>query len=74
MSKKACTPDNAACEGFFVRLKNEMYYDRSWTDTSMEDFIDQVDSYIRWYNEQRTKLKLGGLSPVEYRRALQITA
>lgn len=23
MSKKACSPDNAACEGFFGRLKNE---------------------------------------------------
>ncbi len=28
MSKKGCTPDNAACEGFFGRLKNEMYYNR----------------------------------------------
>ena len=74
MSKKACTSDNAACEGFFGRLKNEMFYNRSWADTSMEDFIDQVDEYIRWYNEQRIKVKLGGLSPVEYRRALQTAA
>lgn len=35
MSKKGCTPDNAACEGFFGRLKNEMYYDRSWRDVSL---------------------------------------
>ena len=46
MSKKACTSDNAACEGFFGRLKNEMFYNRSWADTSMEDFIDQVDEYM----------------------------
>ena len=26
MSRKACTTDNAACEGFFGRLKNEMYF------------------------------------------------
>jgi hypothetical protein len=26
MSKKGCSPDNAACEGFFLRLKNEMFY------------------------------------------------
>jgi putative transposase len=25
MSKKGCFPDNAACEGFFGRLKNEMF-------------------------------------------------
>jgi len=74
MSKKGCTPDNAACEGFFGRLKNEMYYNRSGTNISMTDFIDQVDDYIRWYNAQRIKLTLGGLSPVEYRRARQDAA
>lgn len=25
MSKKDCSPDNAACEGFFGRLKNEFF-------------------------------------------------
>jgi transposase InsO family protein len=30
MSKKGCSPDNAACEGFFGRLKNEMFYGVSW--------------------------------------------
>lgn len=29
MSKKGCSPDNAACEGFFGRLKNEMFNNRS---------------------------------------------
>ena len=29
MSKKGCSPDNAACEGFFGRLKNELFYGRS---------------------------------------------
>jgi len=74
MSKKGCTADNAACEGFFGRLKNEMFYNRAWTDTSLQEFIDQVDEYIQWYNEERIKLTLGGLSPVEYRRALQSAA
>lgn len=30
MSKKGCSPDNSACEGFFGRMKNGMFYDRSW--------------------------------------------
>ena len=30
MSKKGCSPDNAACEGFFGILKKEMFYDRDW--------------------------------------------
>ena len=33
MSKKGCSPDNAACEGFFGRLKNEMFYGRSWIES-----------------------------------------
>jgi len=28
MSRKACSPDNAACEGFFGCLKNELFYPR----------------------------------------------
>lgn len=32
MSKKGCSPDNSACEGFFGHLKNEMFYNRSWQD------------------------------------------
>ena len=30
MSPKGCSPDNSACEGFLGRLKNEMFYGRSW--------------------------------------------
>lgn len=74
MSKKGCTPDNAACEGFFGRLKNEMYYSQRWIETTVEDFIEELDRYIRWYNEHRIKLSLGGLSPVEYRLSLEAAA
>lgn len=28
--KKVHSPDNAACEGFFGRLKNEMFYTHDW--------------------------------------------
>ena len=34
MSRKACSPDNAACEGFFGRLKNELFYPRNWLTVS----------------------------------------
>ena len=74
MSKKACTADNAACEGFFGRLKTEMFYNRSWEGVTMEQFIEHVNEYIRWYNEKRIKLSLGGVSPVEYRQRLGLTA
>lgn len=72
MSRKACCPDNAACEGFFGRLKNELFYPRNWRSTTIEQFIQALDVYIRWYNEKRIKVSLGSLSPVEYRRSLGI--
>jgi putative transposase len=70
MSKKGCSPDNAACEGFFSRLKNEMFYGRSWTGVSIDQFIKELDEYLRWYAEKRIKLSLGGMSPLDYRRSL----
>jgi putative transposase len=70
MSKKGCSPDNSACEGFFGRLKNEMFYCRSWKDVSVNQFIDKLDNYLRWYNEKRIKMSLGAMSPVDYRRSI----
>lgn len=70
MSKKGCSPDNSACEGFFGRLKNEMFYGRSWLGISINEFIERIDEYIRWYNTTRIKKSLGFLSPVEYRHTL----
>ncbi|MEO9150606.1 MAG: IS3 family transposase, partial [Burkholderiaceae bacterium] len=74
MSRKGCSPDNAACEGFFGRLKTEMFYPRNWQSTSVEQFTQALDSYIRWYNEKRIKISLGSLSPNEYRQSLGISA
>lgn len=70
MSKKGCSPDNAACEGFHGRLKNEFFYNRDWRNVTIKEFIDQLDDYLHWYSEERIKISLGGLSPMEYRRAL----
>ena len=72
MSKKGCSPDNSACEGFFGRLKNEMFYGRNWNHASIDSFIHKLDEYIHWYNETRIKISLGGMSPFQYRRSLGI--
>ena len=70
MSKKGCSPDNSACEGFFGRIKEEMFYYRSWQGVSINEFIKYVDKYLHWYVEKRNKTVLGGLSPLEYRKKL----
>ena len=74
MSKKGCSPDNAACEGFFGRLKNELFYSRSWKDVSLDEFIGELDTYLRWCNEERIKVSLGSMSPAAYRNSLGFVA
>ena len=72
MSRKACSPDNAACEGFFGRLKNEMYYGHHWKRKSKHQLIEALNDYIQWYNKKRIKLSLHGKSPYEYRMSLGV--
>lgn len=74
MSRKGCSPDNSACEGFFGRLKNEMFYNRSWSGVTIKQFIAILNEYLSWYNETRIKTSLGNMSPLEYRRSLGLTA
>ncbi len=74
MSKKGCSPDNSACEGLFGRLKNEMFYNRDWSNVSIPEFISILNEYLIWYNEKRIKTSLGNLSPLEYRQHLGLTA
>ncbi|WP_416139569.1 IS3 family transposase [Halomonas sp. HK25] len=74
MSRKGCSPDNAACEGFFGRLKTEFFYTRDWQGVTLEQFIEELDAYIQWHNQKRIKLSLGGQSPMEYRAGLGLAA
>ena len=65
MSRKATCLDNAVAENFFGLLKTELFYLEKF------DSIDQLEKaivdYIDYYNNRRIKLKLNGLSPVQYR-------
>ncbi|WP_352398603.1 IS3 family transposase [[Clostridium] aminophilum] len=58
ISKKGCSPDNAAYEGFFGHLKIEMFYTRNWDEISIEGFINKIDQYMNWYCTERIKLSL----------------
>ncbi|MEQ3362146.1 IS3 family transposase [Raoultibacter massiliensis] len=74
MSKKGCSPDNSACEGFFGRLKNEFFYHRSWEGVGMPEFVEELGAYIDWYNDSRIKESLGWMSPNAFRRSLGLAA
>ncbi|EMU4338955.1 integrase core domain-containing protein [Neisseria gonorrhoeae] len=52
--------DNAAMESFFGTLKSECFHTCKYDSAALHE-------YIRYYNNDRIKLKLKGLSPVQYR-------
>jgi transposase InsO family protein len=54
--------------------KNEIFYSQNWQSTTIEQFIQTLNRYIRWYNEKRIKISPGSVSPLEYRRSLGIIA
>ena len=74
MSRKGCSPDDARCEGFFGRLKIEFFHGCDWTGVTLEEFMDVLDAYLRWYRGVRIKGDLDYRSPMQYRRDLGLAA
>ena len=67
MSRKGNSPDNGMMESFFGILKSEMFYGYEKTFHSLEQLEQAIVNYIDYYNNKRIKVKLKGLSPVQYR-------
>lgn len=72
MSRKGNCLDNAMMENFFGLMKNELLYLQEWE--SVGQFKNALRKYIRYYNNDRIKLRLNGKSPVQYRALFQIRA
>ena len=68
MSRKGNCHDNSVMENFFGLLKQEIYYGVVYY--SFEELKSEIERYIKYYNEQRIKEKLGWMSPVQYRLSL----
>ncbi len=67
MSRKGNSPDNGMMESFFGILKSEMFYGYEKNFHSLEQLEQAIVDYIDYYNNKRIKVKLKGLSPVQYR-------
>lgn len=64
MSRKGNSMDNWMMENFFGLLKTEMFYDQEDKYKNIDELILAIDDYINYYNYDRIKVKLKGLSPV----------
>jgi putative transposase len=65
MSRKGNCLDNAIIENFFGILKAELFYLKKYT--SIFQLKKEIDEYINYYNNDRIKLNLNGMSPIQYR-------
>jgi transposase InsO family protein len=65
MSRKGNCLDNAVMENWFGIMKTEFFYQQRFDDVQL--FKTQLKEYIHYYNHDRIKQKLKGLSPVQYR-------
>lgn len=61
MSRRGHSPNNAAMEGFFGRLKVEMFGGRDWSGWTPDAFAGELAAYICWCNASRIRaLREGG--------------
>ncbi|VSE27126.1 IS3-Spn1, transposase [Streptococcus pneumoniae] len=67
MSRKGNSPDNGMMESFFGILKSEMFYGYEKSFQSLKQLEQAIVDYVDYYNNKRIKVKLKGLSPVQYR-------
>ncbi len=65
MSRKGNCLDNAAMESFFAVLKTEFFYLNKFSN--IESLETGITEYIDYYNHNRIKMKLKGLSPIQFR-------
>ncbi|MEN9864110.1 MAG: hypothetical protein RLZZ601_1874, partial [Pseudomonadota bacterium] len=65
MSRKGNCLDNAVMENWFGIMKTEFFYQKKFDD--VQSFKTELKEYIHYYNHDRIKQKLKGLSPVQYR-------
>jgi len=73
MSRKGNCLDTSLMENFFGIMKNEMIYGHELEFQTLEELKKAMDDYIIYYNEKRIKVKLKGLTPLQYRnQSLQL--
>lgn len=56
-SRKGNCMDNSLMENFFGILKNEMFYGHESEFESLNNLKENIEDYIKWYNEERINVK-----------------
>ena len=59
MSKEGCSPDNSEVRTLRKIKTKFYYYERDWNNATLNEFTEQLNTYIIWYNPKRIKQSLG---------------
>ena len=51
-----------------------MFHNHDWRGVSIKEFIKNLNEYMIWYNNERIKVSLENMSPMEYRISQGLTA
>jgi transposase InsO family protein len=65
MSRKGNCLDNAIIENFFGIIKSELFYLKKYKST--DQLKEEIEEYIKYYNNERIKSNLNKMSPIKYR-------
>jgi len=67
MSRKGICLDNAPIESFFGHMKDEVEYSDC---SSLPELRQEIDKYIKFYNNERSQWDLKKMPPARYREHL----
>jgi len=65
MSRKENCLDNAIIENFFGMLKSELFYIMKFK--YINHLKNEIKEYIKYYNNERIRRNINGMSPTQYR-------
>ena len=69
MSRKARSPDNARCEGFFGTLKSDFFHGTDWRGVTFAEFRERLGAHVEWHGGGKPKKALGRRTLREHRAA-----
>ena len=70
MNAKGRSPNNAAAEGGFSRLKAMLFHCHDWKSMAYGQFRERLAAYLTHYNQTRIKKSLGGKAQCNTAEAL----
>lgn len=74
MSRKGRSPDNSTMEGFFGKVKQELFCGQDWNDSGIDEFMTMLDDYMKYCRNVKIKVSMGWMSLMQNMKSLGFAA